>query len=202
MKPAMHNRLPHRAQKGMVMVMTLICLVLMLVASVALMRSSTNSLLLAGNFAFKRDLLNQGERGMAAAVALFTSGALMTESARIADQQALNYSSSTLASNAQGIPLVLVNNTTFTDANMTDSTAIVDDTAGVKIRIVIDRQCVSSGAFSSTSCVSNAQKVNNASAGTIWIKRPKAPQLATYRISVRVTGPRNTQTYHQMIVSQ
>lgn len=197
-----YTRLPHQAQRGMVMVMTLICLVLMLVASVALMRSSTNSLLLAGNFAFKRDLLNQGERGMAAAVALLNTGALVTETARTTDQLTLNYSASTLASNAQGVPLVLVNNTTFQEAGMTDTTAISDSTAGVTIRTVIDRQCVASGAYSSTSCVSSATKTNAAQAGTIWIKRAKAPGNASYRISVRVQGPRGTETYHQMIVSQ
>ena len=202
LRKPLHRRPPHQAQRGMVMVMTLICLVLMLVASVALMRSSTNSLLLAGNFAFKRDLLNQGERGMAAAVALLNTGALVTETARTTDQLTLNYSASTLASNAQGIPLVLVNDSTFTSAGMTDTTAISDTTAGVTIRTVIDRQCVAAGAYSSTSCVSSPTKTNAAQAGTIWIKRAKAPGNASYRISVRVTGPRNTQTFHQMIVSQ
>jgi len=201
MRPAV-RRLPRQAQQGMVMVMTLICLVLMLVASVALMRSSTNSLLLAGNFAFKRDLLNQGERGMAAAVALLNTGSLAAESARIADHPTLNYSASTLASNAQGIPLVLVNESTFAEAGMTDTTAISDSGASVSIRTVIERQCVAAGAYSATSCISSAEKTNAAQSGTIWIKRAKAPGRASYRISVRVTGPRNTQTFHQMVVAQ
>jgi len=133
---------------------------------------------------------------------LLNTGALVTETTRTTDQLTLNYSASTLASNAQGIPLVLVNDTTFTSAGMTDTTAISDTTADVTIRTVIDRQCVAAGAYSSASCVSSATKTNAAQAGTVWIKRAKAPGNATYRISVRVSGPRNTQTFHQMIVSQ
>ncbi len=197
---------PRRAQSGIVLVMTLICLVLMLVAAVALTRSSTNSLLLAGNMAFKRDLLNQAERGMAAAVHEFSSGTLTTEAARILDQPNLtanmvHYSASMLASNAQGIPNVLVNDTTFTDAKMLTSSDYTDSTAGITIRTVIDRQCSAAGAFDSAACVSSTQAVAAAQTGSDYIKRPKGESRPTYRISVRVTGPRNTQVFHQMVVA-
>jgi len=201
--------LPRHAQSGIVLVMTLICLVLMLVAAVALTRSSTNSLLLAGNMAFRRDLLNQAERGMAAAVKEFSSGTLTTESARIADQLNLStnmvhYSASMLASNAQGIPNVLVNDTTFTDAKMLTSSDYTDSTAGITIRTVIDRQCSSSlngKAFDSAACVSNTQAVSAALTGSDYIRRAKGESRPIYRISVRVTGPRNTQVFHQMMVA-
>jgi len=198
--------LPRHAQSGIVLVMTLICLVLMLVAAVALTRSSTNSLLLAGNMAFRRDLLNQAERGMAAAVKEFSSGTLTTESARIADQLNLStnmvhYSASMLASNAQGIPNVLVNDTTFTNASMLSSSDYTDSTAGVTIRTVIDRQCSAAGAFDSATCVSTTQAVSAAGTGGTSIRRAKGQSRPTYRISVRVTGPRNTQVFHQMVVA-
>ncbi|WP_394790035.1 hypothetical protein [Rhodoferax sp.] len=189
-----------RSQTGVVMVMTLICLVLMLVAAVALTRSSTNSLLLAGNFAFKRDMQNQGERGMAAAVAMLNSGSLATEATRTADQLASNYVASKLASNAQGIPLVLINETTYAATNLTLAD-ISDSTAGVSIRVVIDRQCVAVGAFDSANCVSSTEETNGSQAGTQRLTRPNGESRPTYRISVRVTGPRNTQTFQQMVLA-
>ncbi|SDO86696.1 hypothetical protein SAMN05216303_102558 [Rhodoferax sp. OV413] len=207
----MHKRIAPRSsnrqqESGIVMVMALICLVLMLVAAIALTRSSTNSLLQAGNLAFKRDLLNQAERGMAAAVKEFSSGTLMAESARIADQlnldaNKLHYSSSMLASNEQGIPNVLVNDGTFASAGMLSSQDYTDTAAGIAIRTVVDRQCTAAGAYDTATCVGNTPAVAAAQTGSMSIKRAKGESRATYRISVRVTGPRNTQVFHQMVVA-
>ena len=205
MRTALRKRLPQRpakrqSQSGIVMVMTLICLALMLVAAIALTRSSTNSLLQSGNLAFRRDLLNQGERGMAAAVNAFTSGTLSTAAARTADlandtTYRVHYSASTLENNAQGIPLALVN---ATDSTTND---IWDDDAKVSIVTVIDRQCSASGAYDSATCVGFTDPVAAAQTGSAHIKRPKGESRASYRISVRVTGPRNTQVFHQMVVA-
>ncbi len=195
------------AQSGIVLVMTLICLVLLLVASVALTRSSTNALLLAGNFAFQRDLLGQAERGMAAAVKEFASGTLATESARMANQLNLaaskvHYSAAMLDANAQGIPTVLVSETSFQNAGMSASDDYTDADAGVTIRTVIDRQCSAAGvAFDAATCVSNTAAVAAAQTGSMSIKRAKGESRPTYRISVRVTGPRNTQAFQQMVVA-
>lgn len=183
-----------RAQSGVVMVMTLICLVLMLIASVALTRSSTNSLLQAGNFAFKRDLLNQAERGFAQAVTNLNSAAVT------ADLPSINYSATQLTSNAQGIPNVLINDSTFTSSGMTGSD-ITDSSAGITIRTVIDRQCSAVGEFSSATCVPYVVPVSAALSGTARLKQVKGENQATYRISVRVKGPRNTEAFQQMIVT-
>lgn len=182
-----------RAQSGVVMVMTLICLVLMLIASVALTRSSTNSLLQAGNFAFKRDLLNQAERGFAQAVTYLNSAATLTT-----DVASINYSATQLVSNAQGIPNVLINDSTFTSSGMTGSD-ITDSSAGITIRTVIDRQCSESGAFSTTICVPYVAPSNPGGGG--HQDPPEGENQATYRISVRVKGPRNTEAFQQMIVT-
>lgn len=190
-----------RQQSGFIMVITLVCLVLMLIAAVALTRSSTNTLLQAGNFAFKRDLLNQAERGLAKAVYELNSGALLaSEVNRRTDQLTANYSATQLESNAQGIPKVLINNSTYTSSGMSLAD-FTDSTAGITIRTVIDRQCSSSGAFSSTNCVSIAEESNAAQSGTARLKRIKADARPTYRITVRITGPRNTQAFQQMIIA-
>jgi type IV pilus assembly protein PilX len=184
-----------RAQSGVVMVMTLICLVLMLIASVALTRSSTNSLLQAGNFAFKRDLLNQAERGFAQAVTDLNAASTLT-----ADVASINYSATQLASNAQGIPNVLINDSTFTSSGLTGSD-ITDSTSGITIRTVIDRQCSAVGTFSTTNCVPYVVPTNTATSGTARLKQINGEEQATYRISVHVMGPRNTEVFQQMIVT-
>lgn len=187
-------------QRGVVLVMTLICLVLLLVAAVALTRSTTNSLLQAGNYAFKQDLLNQAERGFAKAIYLLSSGGLASESTRQASAfSTYNYSATRLDTNNQGIPLVLINDSTASTAGIVSSNDLTDTDAQVTIRTVIDRQCTSTGAFSNATCSMQSSMPNLK--GTARLKQILADGKAVYRITVRVDGPRNTQAFQQMMVS-
>jgi len=188
-----------RQQRGLILLVTLLAMVILLISAVALIRSFDTSLLLSGNLAFKRDLVNEGERGMAAAIALFNSGALATDSSRAADVPASNYSASILAVNARGIPLVLVNDSTFASKGMS-ATDITDSSTGVKIRTVIDRQCAAAGSFDATTCV--YVPGSSDAGGTNWLKKAGAEYVPVYRISVRVSGPRNTQVFLQTTLSR
>lgn len=191
----------HTRESGAVLILTLICLVLLMIAAVALSRSSINTLLQAGNFSFKRDLMNQAERGMAAAVYQLSSGALASSATRENNLLTYNYSASQLTTNDQGIPKVLLNDSTYATAQMTWSD-IEDSSAGIKIRTVIDRQCSSVGAYSSSACVTYASDPAYALSGTARLQRIKSSTLPTYRITVRVTGPRDTEFYAQMFVTR
>jgi type IV pilus assembly protein PilX len=181
-----------RGQRGVTLLMAIIALVVMTIGAVALVRSTNTSLRLSGNLAFKRDLVNQAERGVALALADLRAGALSTAGSRIADAGTRNYSATVLAS-TQGIPNVLLNDTAFaaafTRADTTD--------AGVTVRYVIDRQCSpGTGAFSVANCTSVAKSA------TLKAGEPGAPPLGNiespvYRISVRATGPRGAQTFMQ-----
>ncbi|MBT0571730.1 hypothetical protein KIK84_15510 [Curvibacter sp. CHRR-16] len=188
-----------RSQRGDVLIITLICLVIMLIASIALSRSSTNTLLQAGNFAFRSDLSNQGERAMAQAVYLLQSGSLASSTVRQSNQTAYNYSASQLSTNDQGIPSVLVSDSSYSTAGFAQ-TDFSDSSAGVTIRTVIDRQCSSTGAPTSSTCVYYVPDSSTALTGTARLKRVQSSGVPTYRITVRVTGPRNTQIFQQMIV--
>lgn len=169
-----------------------------MISGVALVRSFDSSLVLAGNMAFKRDLVNQGERGMAAAIlSMRGSGALSSETARQSDLGSSNYSSTLLATDAHGIPTILLNDGTWTAAGMR-AADIKDDVRRVTIRYVIDRLCSGSGAASAASCIVGAYGDKG---GTANVKRATGTTPPVYRISVRVTGPRNTQTYLQTTFS-
>ena len=119
-----------------------------MIGGVALVRSFDTSMLLSGNMAFKRDLMNQGERGMAQAItALSAGGALAGEATRQADAPGSNYSATSLASDAHGIPQVLLDERRHLHA--ADTAGDISDAASkVTIRYVIDRQCSAAGAFS------------------------------------------------------
>ncbi len=192
-----------RGQRGVIMIFTLMVLVLLLMSSMALFRSFDSSLFMAGNIGFKRDLTNQAERGMKAAIALFPSASnptasLAAASTRESNLLSQNYYASAQATDSHGIPSILIKDSTFTGTAAKD---ISDTTSGVTIRYVIDRLCDSSGPFSANTCVT---LYNPATAGgSHFLVNIKVGQdyRPVYRISVRVKGPRNTQAYLQSVFS-
>ncbi|MFO1277725.1 MAG: hypothetical protein U1F21_17300 [Sphaerotilus natans] len=188
----------HR-QRGMVLLFTLVALTVVLLAGLSLIRALDVSLLQAGNLGYRRDLANQADRGMAQAVALISSGALSTESARNASLGSANYSASRLATNAQGIPLVLLSDAAFTAAGMSGAD-LVDSASGVTVRWVIDRQCLATGDVLGTACALDSSLSEAAADDRYRLVRSEV--RAVMRISVRATGPRGTQAFFQSVVTR
>ena len=182
-------------QRGVVMLIALIALVLLLLAGAAMMRSADNATVLAGNIGFRRDLGNQAERGFVAARKALVSGALSSDTTRSADQLTYNYSSIRLETNANGVPKVLASETAYTGAGMT-LTDITDSTSGVTVRYVIDRLCLATGTFSAASCEITSAGSTDAG-GSNWLRKAGGESRPLYRISVRVQGPRNTESFYQ-----
>ncbi len=188
-------------QHGVTLIIALIALVVLTVGAVAMTRSSDVSLRMAGNLAFKRDLVNQGERAIATALTELNTGGLAAEATRNANRVASNYSSTLLGSSAQGIPNVLLSEAAFTAAGFTRAD-IADASTGVTVRYVIDRQCSGTGAYDIAACQAVTAKPPpkscdgvNCDVTTGAVTRP------VYRISVRITGPRGNQTYTQTTVA-
>ncbi len=95
----------------MVLLFCLIILVILLAGGVAVMRSMNSSLFSAGNLAFKRDLVNQGELAVSQAMQAFKTGGLATSASTANHVPAENYSAIELKTNDRGIPLVLLKKT-------------------------------------------------------------------------------------------
>lgn len=189
-----------RHSSGVVMIITLIALVLVLIGATALVRSMRASSMVAGNLAIKRDLMNQAERGMAAAMTALQSGALSTETARTSNLLSANYSATQLEPNAEGIPNALVKDSVFTAAGFTGAD-ISDSSTGLEIRYLIDRQCTASGDYDPGACEFQITKGDKN--GSEFLKKPGGGQIAIYRISVRVKDTRrNTQSFSQAFVSR
>jgi len=198
---AMQERQRLGRQRGVVLIITLVALLVLMIGGVALVRSMDTSSLLSGNLAFKRDLVNHGERGMAQALTLLRTGALSTDTSRQTLQAASNYSPTVFASNARGIPDVLIDPAAFTAAGLTGAD-ITDAGAGVTVRYVIDRQCVAgTTVFDANSCLVSATKGDKGGSAHLGSKKPGGDLRPVFRISVRVTGPRGTQSFLQSTVT-
>ncbi|MEC5216652.1 type IV pilus assembly protein PilX [Actimicrobium sp. GrIS 1.19] len=194
--PPPSSRLPGHSS-GTVLILALIGLVILSLAAVALIYSSETSLITAGNLGLKRDMTNQSERAVAAARARFESGGLNSVAALQNDQPAENYSAIALPSDKHGIPGILLDDAAFT-ARYGPANDITDSSANVTLRYVIDRMCRSAGAFSANNCaISGASK----DVGGSDISKPPSTTPPVYRITTRVTGPRNVQSFVQSTLS-
>lgn len=200
-----------RTERGVVLVTTLLILLVMLVGAVALVRSFDTSLVMAGNLAFKRDLAQQSELAAENILREFRSGgALATRAVRAADDVGRAFSAKILPTNPQGIPLALL--TEPKPAIVTQ----IDAGRGITLYYVVDRQCSESGddallggerctlvrpivpeggSYSQRLRAEQGSGVASGGAGA-GLAGAVAQQVA-YRVSIRATGPRNTQSFFQ-----
>lgn len=203
-------------QRGVILLFSLVALVVMLLAAVALVQSFGTSLFMSGNIAFKRDLQNQGERAVDKVLNAFRVGGPLDSPAERANNLASsNYSATALPGDAQGIPNALLNDATFAGigSSANDITPASEPTLvnqAVSIRYVIDRMCAATGnetALGATQCVLASNPVPAGGSASNLLGADRAPLCATcasaapqgvvYRLSIRVTGPRNTQAFYQ-----
>jgi type IV pilus assembly protein PilX len=183
----------------------LVALVALLSAAVALVRSSDVGQLQAGNLAFQRDLQNQAERGVVAAMDQFeATGGLSDEGKRVINQPGINYSAQRLATDVRGIPLALLSQSNFEKAGLNAKMDIVDAPNAVVVRTVIDRLCASTGAYNAATCINfdPAVGVPPGPCDSQDCIARKGTELPVYRISVRATRPRNTQVFLQTTLTR
>ncbi len=184
----------------MVLFFALIALVVMTLAAIALVRSVDTANLISGNLAFKRSATTSGDTGVETAMAWITAnvGALNTSQAGAGYYNSLNRT-------------LDVTNPVNLSWNNTNSSAEIVDAAGNRMRFIIQRMCTHpvgqagsllSGAVIDSSNV-NCVMVESTGLDEFKIIFPPKPTLVgspVYRITVRVTGPRNTVSYIQGFV--
>lgn len=193
----------HRQQDGATLLIVLATLLILLAGGVALIRSSDANLLLAGQLATRRDMQNQGERGIAWGIAQFNTGALNSKTSRQASQFTVNYSAIRLASNAQGIPSILLSDTAYASSGMTASD-IESTNTDVSIRTVIDRLCDAEGSATTDNCTMISKFCGGNSAGqdsAVGGGEVLKCDMTVYRITVRVSGPRSAQAFYQSVLA-
>ncbi|SIR39732.1 MmpS family transport accessory protein [Pseudacidovorax sp. RU35E] len=196
MSPRVLRRSRHvparRHQRGVVLIFCLIVLVVLLAGGVAVSRSMNSTLSGVGSLAIRRDLVNQAEQAIAVAM-----NATYPVNGSAAANKALNYSPTPLAVNDMGIPLALLSDATF--ATVASAADLQGSTNSVAIRYVVDRLCdiatQSATDQGRSHCVPITREAVGGSAQLA--SRAPPPVQPVYRVTVRVTGPRNLQVFVQ-----
>lgn len=216
MSPTLPGKTRHFSkQRGVVIIMTLIALLILLITGVALVRSLDSSTLISGNISFKRDLVNDADQGVATAITALTTttGALYSDTTLSANQYSLNYSAVRLATNAKGIPTALImSDTDFAAAGWSTSNDIqikdpVTNVVTATVRYVIDRQCSTTGTFTTIKYAScnyvPSGGLSGDSSQDAFDNNAATGDRAIYRISIRVLGAdNNTQTFVQSTIAR
>lgn len=211
---------PGRTQRGVSLITVMIALLIMSFAAVALLRSTDTATLIAGNLTFKKTALASGDAGTETAIAWL--GANLAGTTLHADRLANGYFSTGTPGcdlTGQDTP-----NDATDDVNWDGgaanaacplvalSVAPAGVAAGYTISYVINRVCNAAGDPSSVvaadgvtpmvcSRQTNADSSNSTRAGGSYGSLPLSGQPQTYyRITTRVTGPRNTVRYVQAFV--
>jgi Tfp pilus assembly protein PilX len=199
LSPARHRpprRLADR-ERGIVVFVALIAVVLLSLAAVALMRSVHTSTLVVGNLAFRQAAMSVSTAAVETAVYdMFPPTATIAN--LINDDLNRNYYASLQAGeDARGVPAVLQSVGAYPG-----SFKVLSDASGNSARYVIERMCVAAAAgkaASSVECemIPPKQSMGQTANEQYGIPLPRVPY---YRLTVRVDGPNNSVTFGQAML--
>ena len=208
-----HRRSPRAgaaagAQKGMVLFIALIVLVAMTLAGIALVRSVDTANVIAGNLAFKQATLHAADLGVEAAVSVLPNiiaTSLDTNLTPAASSTNPNYwyYATRRELDAQGVPTTKEYGATGTATAINWSNVPIASTvAGNEVRVVIDRLCLGPAPVTDLQgkCFSDAPLGGGTkkSGGIVF----SGTTTVYYQVTVRVSGPRNTVSMVQAILSR
>lgn len=197
-------------QRGLVLFLALIALVAISLAAVALIRSVDTSTLIAGNLAFKQAATTSADAGVDAAIALLTTMRDSNGTKNVLNDATHTFNITNLAtrpgyfSNADPA-LNLTADATWDDVN---NILMGTDSSGNTVRYIIQRMCRTANvAIQTADCLFSTSTEDTNGRG---IKLPSnicdgpgcpvSGQTPQIRITVRVTGPKNTVSYVQAFV--
>jgi Tfp pilus assembly protein PilX len=187
------RRLPQRRQRGIVLFISLIVLVAMSLAGIAMIRSVDTSLGIAGNMAFKQATIQGGDQGVATA---FTWLSTNSSGTTLTNSDVVNGYYSAAPNESAGY--------WFDDTNWTQAVSLnggIPDAAGNTIKFVIHRMCtlpnlayngVSGGVTNECSLYYGTGSGTSGGSMSVGAAQFEGTPQVYYRITVRVDGPRNT----------
>ena len=200
MKTMKKNRYPNvrpsaRAQRGVVLLISLIVLVAMTLAGVAMVRSMDTTLGIAGNMAFKQATIQGSDIGTTAAynwLGANSAGATLQNS---------NSTNGYFATRPASEP-DWFNEASWGNAYKINNLA--PDAAGNRVRYIVHRMCTIAGAYNAVGneCALYYPTSGASSGGSMAVGSTQfegIPQLF-YRVTTRVDGPRNTISIIQVSV--
>lgn len=179
-------------QQGAVLIFTLIALVSMTLAALAMVRSVDTGNLVAGNIALKQSAIQEADRMMNQAFRCLDLGGDLIVAAALANTvSTCNYYAALQADVVKpfGVPDVLES-----------ASGTSDPATGNTSAYVIERMCSTTGAWNQANCIESPfGKAETYS--DVHLPDKQIPPQALYRISIKVTGPRNVASYSQMIMN-
>lgn len=212
-----HNRpgMRHARQKGVVLMMALIVLIALTLAGLALTRSVYTSNVIAGNLAFQQSATHSADTGVETAVAWLESNngqavsstALPCDTGAVldCDQKAQGYIS------MRQDPVAGQSWASYWKENIESNSLAMalpaDPKTGNQVSYIIQRMCSGTGSSQSLSndCTTSPEPAPGTCAGGSSCLAGKSNvdgvSQIYYRITVRVIGPRNTQSFVQSIVA-
>lgn len=184
------------AQRGMVLLMALVVLVVIMVAGIAMMRSVDTATLVAGNLAFEQAATNAADKGIEQAIQMLKTKAGTPTSLDSDDATSGYYA--TLRSNQS--PSAGTSWQSFWDTSLSGAAYDVGvDQFGNHIWYVVHRECANAAPpGAGGQCVASPKTMvatgNSQEAGEIELQ---SSSQVYYRIVVKVQGPRRTESYVQ-----
>ena len=188
-------------QRGVVLFMALIALVALTLAGLAMVRSVDTGNVIAGNMAFRQAAMQRADVGLEAAFLALPGIVTSSRDADIANQ----YYALRQDVDATGVP----NAVTWSSVPCRDNAnaSVTCSAQDYQVKYVIDRMCGPQSAGSTT--VTDVQQYCFVDIGSGKVGSKGAFQAVFtsasavyYRITVQVTGPRNTSAYVQAIVTK
>lgn len=190
---------PPRAQRGLVVFVSLIVLVAMTLAGLAVMRSSGTAILTAGNLAFKQNTVISGDAGIEQA---------LTNYLRVAGPVSLQndgpagsgYYATWLIPGAPPTEFDPITWTGWGDPGKRAAAGV--DVAGNSVSYVIHRMCMNPGPVDQDNCVVlQGDLTGGSKGGTAYGEKAiKGETMPWFRITARIVGPKNTVSYVQSMV--
>lgn len=192
----MSSRMPRKRparpqqQRGVVLFISLIVLVAMTLAGIALSRSVGTGILVAGNLAFQHGATSSADAGIEAGRAWLM--------AQDADTLRVDQTRGYIANWDTAFDPVTFN---WTDL----STTVGTDSAGNTVQYVVHRLCRNSNESANAptqQCVSiSGAGASSSKGGASYGSTPLSGTLQVYyRVTARVAGPRNTVSYVQSVM--
>ena len=194
-----HNPACRRKQGGVVLLITLIVLVVMTLASLALTRSVDTNNMIAGNLAFQQAATQSGQGGIEVAITWLEANA---GTAKLSNADLAN---GYVAAGFAWAPAAGQSWDAYWDAALRPAGSVVTlpaDSAGNSVSYTIHRLCNGTGAPGAVGAGCSFDPKQAAGGGDKGPGASAEPnsQAAYYRITVRIDGPRNTRNYLQAMV--
>lgn len=191
MKTSLNNHRSFRRQQGVVLFISLIMLVAMTLAGIALIRSVDTANLIAGNLAFRQGATLAADAGV--------------ETARtwLLTQNTATLSGDSAANGYYSFTPPVASWETYDWAGSSKPLPAAD-AAGNQVRYVVHRLCAITG--SPTGVGNNCLTTTSAGGGQgsskgAGAQNPSGTAVYYYRVTSRVIGPRNTASYVQTLIT-